>query len=295
MRTMTKVGVILAACALAIGMCACGSKGSSAAGTGTGDNSSLLITSLQQAGTQEFKTVTFGTYEQDGNTANGAEPIEWYVLDEQDGKTLLISKFILDAQPYDTWGVDYPWYLTNPRPVSDHTWATSSVRAWLNGAFLQKAFSADEQGKIKPYTSSDTKNFGTTTAADSPSKEAHVEKDITDKVFLLSAWEAKSLFINDDARMAQATAYAKAQGVYVNADTASDQTTVGFSPWWTRTVGYYAGYAAVVVEDGYVHGDGFRQDGNYHDSFMHGSSYESPLGGQFGIRPCIWVDSSALK
>ena len=294
MRTLTKVGIILAACALAIGMCACGSKASPAAGTGTGDNSSVLITSLQKAGTQEFTTVTFGTYEQDGNTGNGAEPIEWYVLEEKDGKTLLISKYILDAQPYDKWGVGYTWYLTNPRPVSDHTWVTSSLRAWLNGAFMKTAFTADEQAKIQSYASTDTKNFGTTTADVAPSKDAHVES-ATDKVFLLSVWEAKTYFDNDDARMATPTLYAVAQGVYVNNANASDQTTVGYSPWWTRTVGYYAGYAAVVVEDGYVHGAGFRQDGNYHDSFTHGTDLESPLGGNFGVRPCIWVDSSALK
>lgn len=294
MRAITKAGVILAACALAAGMCACGSS-SAASGTGTGDNSSLLITSLQKAGEQEFTTVTFGTYEQDGNTANGAEPIEWYVLDEKDGKTLLISKYILDAQPYDKWGADYTWYLTNPRPVSDHTWKTCSLRVWLNGTFLQTAFTSDEQAKIKSYTSSDTKNFGTTVADDSPDKTAHVETDVTDKVFLLSVWEAKTLFDNDAARIAEATAYAKAQGVYVNTESAAKEESVGMSPWWTRTVGYYAGYAAVVVENGYVHGDGFRQDGNYHDSFTHGTDLDSPLGYNFGVRPCIWVDSSALK
>ena len=294
MRTLTKVGVILAACALAIGMCACGSKGSAASGTGTGDNSSLLITSLQKAGTQEFKTVTFGTYEQDGDASNGAEPIEWYVLDEKDGKTLLISKYILDARPYDNYGVGYTWYLTNPRPVSDATWATCSLRGWLGGTFMYTAFTSEEIQKIKSYTSTDTKNFGTTTADVAPSKEAHVESS-TDKVFLLSVWEAKTYFDNDDARMATPTLYAISKGVYVNNANASDQSTVGYSPWWTRTVGYYAGYAAVVLEDGYVHGDGYRQDGNYHDGFMHGTELESPLGGNFGVRPCIWVDSSALK
>ena len=99
MKAITAV----AAAALALGLCACGS-GKASTTTGTGDNSSLLITSLQKDTVQTFETVTFGTYEQDGNTGNGAEPIEWYVLDEKDGKTLLISKYILDAQPYDTWG-----------------------------------------------------------------------------------------------------------------------------------------------------------------------------------------------
>lgn len=290
-----KLGVVLAAGVLALGLVGCGGSATSgASGTGTGDNTSIH-TDLQKAETQEFETVTFGTYEQDSNAANGAEPIEWYVLDEQDGKKLLISKYVLDALPYDTWGEGYTWYLTNPRPVSDTTWMTSSLRVWLNGTFLQTAFTADEQAKIQSYTSSDSVNFGTSTAETSPNAAMHVETDVTDKVFLLSNWEARSLFWNDAARMALPTAYALAQGVYVNTDSAALQETVGYSPWWTRTVGYYAGYAAVVLESGEVHGDGYRQDGNYQDGFEHGTDLVSELGGNFGVRPAIWVDASALN
>lgn len=36
--------------------------------------------------------VTYGHYEQDNDTANGKEPIEWVVLDVQGDKALLISK-----------------------------------------------------------------------------------------------------------------------------------------------------------------------------------------------------------
>ena len=32
--------------------------------------------------------ITMGTYEQDGNTKNGAEPIEWMVLDEKPSRHL---------------------------------------------------------------------------------------------------------------------------------------------------------------------------------------------------------------
>ena len=291
-KALMTAGIALTACALAVGMCACGST-APATGTGTGDNSSLTIFGTNQAGDQSFETVTFGTYEQDGNAANGAEPIEWYVLDEKDGKVLLISKYILDAVAYDDSFAGYPWYGIDHRPVSDTTWETSSLRAWLNGTFLTAAFSADEQGKIVAYTAEDSKNFGTITGEGAPEAAVHVVS-ATDKVFLLSVAEARSLFINDAARVAEATAYAKAQGVYVNSDRASDQAAVGMSPWWTRTVGYYAGYAAVVMPDGYVHGDGYRMDGESHDGFVHGE-YTSDLGGNYGVRPCIWVDAAAVK
>lgn len=42
-----------------------------------------------------YSTVFFGSYEQDGNTENGPEPIEWLVL-EDDGETMtLLSRYIL--------------------------------------------------------------------------------------------------------------------------------------------------------------------------------------------------------
>ena len=98
MRKTTKIGVVLATCALAVGLVGCGNASSAGSSTGTGDNGSVTILAHNQAGEQTFTTVTFGTYEQDGNASNGAEPIEWYVLDEKDGKKLLVSKYILDAQ-----------------------------------------------------------------------------------------------------------------------------------------------------------------------------------------------------
>ncbi len=47
--------------------------------------------------------VTFGHYEQDNDTTNGKEPIEWRVLDKNDeGQYLIISEKVLDVQPYNT-------------------------------------------------------------------------------------------------------------------------------------------------------------------------------------------------
>ena len=46
--------------------------------------------------------ITFGAYEQDNNTRNGKEPIEWQVLEIKGGRALLISKYGLDAKRYNT-------------------------------------------------------------------------------------------------------------------------------------------------------------------------------------------------
>ena len=67
-----------------------------------------------------YSTVFFGSYEQDGNTENGPEPIEWLVL-EDDGETMtLLSRYIL-------YGID-------------------QVRSdYLDVDFLDDAFSPHEQ------------------------------------------------------------------------------------------------------------------------------------------------------
>ena len=79
--------------------------------------------------------IPFGHYEQDNNPGNGPEPIEWLVLDIQDGKALLLSKYGLEAKAYNTKFVDI-------------TWENCTLRTWLNGEFLAKAFSAEEQSAI---------------------------------------------------------------------------------------------------------------------------------------------------
>ena len=41
-------------------------------------------------------TITLGEYEQDNDVSNGPEPIKWIVLDIQDNKALILSKYLLD-------------------------------------------------------------------------------------------------------------------------------------------------------------------------------------------------------
>ena len=76
--------------------------------------------------------VTFGNYEQDNDLSNGPEAIEWIVLDVQDGKALLLSKYGLDVKLYNTG-----W--------TDITWETCTLRTWLNSDFKDTAFDRTEQ------------------------------------------------------------------------------------------------------------------------------------------------------
>ena len=82
--------------------------------------------------------VYFGSYP---HTADGtAQPIEWRVLDVEDGKALAISEYLLDVHIFDEYTDD---------------WTESDIRAWLNGDFLNSAFNPLEREKITADVSDD--------------------------------------------------------------------------------------------------------------------------------------------
>lgn len=127
-------------------------------------------------------SVFFGRYEQDGNTANGAEPIEWLVLDTDGNEVLLISKYALDSRRYHG----------NNTGIS---WKDSDLRKWLNGTFIDTAFNAAEQYQL-----------GRTIT----------EKNLVDEVFLLSLDEVEEYLPDNGSRRCEATDYAVKQNAYVN-------------------------------------------------------------------------------
>ena len=84
-------------------------------------------------------TIIFGSYEQDGNSANGPEPIEWRVLAVEEGRALVISVYGLDCMPFSARG-------------DGNSWETSGLRSWLGGTFTAEAFTAEEQARIVEVT-----------------------------------------------------------------------------------------------------------------------------------------------
>lgn len=108
--------------------------------------------------------VTFGTYEQDGDESNGPEPIEWEVLDINENGMLLVSRYVLDAQPYNI-------------EFTEVTWETCTLRGWLNNDFLNTAFDSNEQSII---------NTTYIVNADNSLYGAEGGNDTYDKIFCLS-------------------------------------------------------------------------------------------------------------
>ena len=75
--------------------------------------------------------VLLGTYEQDNNTSNGPEAIEWIVLKNENGVIYAVSKYILDAQVYNT-----------------HNGDGSTLKGWLKDDFYNVAFTGVPQGFV---------------------------------------------------------------------------------------------------------------------------------------------------
>lgn len=157
--------------------------------------------------------ITMGTYEQDGNTKNGAEPIEWMVLDEKDDRLLVISVKALDAMSYqETKSIAVS-------QLSSIWWENCSLRKWLNKDFLTKAFSADEQKKIlsaKISTSVSTQSIRGTFETE-------------DRLFCLSSAELSQYFpTNQSMLLCKGTKVAKANYWGESSD---DRVR-----WWLRDV-----------------------------------------------------------
>ena len=161
--------------------------------------------------------IKYGKYEQDNDSSNGIEDIEWIILAKDDNKMLVISDKAIDCKPYNTSSANI-------------TWETCSLRNWLNNDFINSAFSATEKTMISSVKVSADKN---------PDYDTDAGNDTEDKVFLLSIEEANRYFKYDSERQCVSTEYAKANGAYTyEIDGASNCF------WWLRSQGGYSNKSA---------------------------------------------------
>ncbi len=188
--------------------------------------------------------VEFGSYPQSKETDAEKTAIEWKVLAKENGKIFLISKYGLDCKPYNV-------------EMEDVTWETSSIRRWLNGEFMQAAFTRDKQKWIVKITVENPDNSECGTKGG---------KNTKDKIFLLSIEEAEAYFASDETRVCTPTAYAVANGAYKN-------KVNGNCLWWLRSPGEYQTDVAGVGSDGGVY------------------AYDCGVVTEYNaVRPALWVN-----
>ena len=157
------------------------------------------------------------------------EPIKWRVLQSENGEAFLLSDVILDKQAYN-------------ENYEDITWEESSLRTWLNGEFINRAFSDEEKEKINitEIVNQDNSHYGTKGG-----------NNTSDKIFLLSSAEVDELedgekygFLNEETKKCYTNSF-KAAGGW---------------GWWLRSPGFCSNYAVEVFSDGGIHGDGNNVD-----------------------------------
>ena len=215
----------------------------------TGSNKAIMLGTEHLQGGQA-DNIYFGNYAQTDSTGNTKEPVKWRVLENANGQLFLLSDQNLDVFQYH---VDY----------ESVTWATSTMRSWLNGYgaaqntgsdngidytddnFIDTAFSEKEQ---KAIAETEVVND------DNPTHGTEGGNNTTDQIFLLSIAEAQnsSYFADNSSRIATNTAYVAGGGKlssYMNGVGAADY-------WWLRSPGYDDSDAADVDRNGGVFSGG---------------------------------------
>lgn len=191
--------------------------------------------------------VVFGSYEQDNDESNGTEDIEWIVLDNTDGKLLVISKDILNYMRY-----------------SEETtvWEYSDLRSWLNGEFYDIAFDDNEKSSIVLSVCENPGNpyFGTSAGSGTNDNIFCLSYDEAYTYFSFTNWNESSLSGNSQTIIASpsvwakkkklASAYAITEGYYnaVLSTYGFSATCIGVEgcDWWLRTSGQDGDHACIV-------------------------------------------------
>ncbi|GHU55325.1 hypothetical protein FACS1894132_11270 [Clostridia bacterium] len=174
---------------------------------------------------------------------------DWYMLEVNDNKVLLLSQKIVKIDAY------------NPSNVST-SWDICNLRNWLNTDFYNK-FSEKEQNQIVTMQIKTENN---------PRFDTECGEETLDKVFLLSVSEVAKYF-GDSGQLVNGNPNSKwwVNDQYNKNRVANDEKGKAVW-WWLRTPGMHKNTAVYVNTGGSINLAGHR-------------SYDS--GG--GIRPAIWV------
>ena len=168
------------------------------------------------------------------------EPIEWDVLEEKDGKAIIITNNIIDYKPSTSY-----YYGSTAK------YDSSDIRKWLNDDFYNTAFSNSEKEKI---TISHVSNGRDETCISDTQTSVTSCDDTDDKVYLLSYKEAITYYKNETSRQAHETDYAK------NFTIPASDGEIYLNYWRLRSSGWNFFNPATVMDLGYITNELFRED-----------------------------------
>jgi len=230
----------------------------------------VVTTTLEITRAHDFEVIQFAE-------------IDWLVLDEKDGKKLLLSDRFLESRPYyksesdeDAWGSDF----TN--------WEDSCLREYLNGEFYN-SFSKEDKARIVKVTNQNPKNKWTQIINDTDrsqldgwGEDGNMQynvgsgKSTEDFVFVLNIEEVLKYF-GDSGK---AHTWTVSDYVWIDDEFNERRMAYGIhgepARWWLRSPGAFGGGGTTVLENGQI------------DLINVDSGKLAPN----GVRPAMWVTSS---
>ena len=206
------------------------------------------------------------------------EPISWTILEEKDGKAMLLCDIILDCQQFNfsyTGSVAFDFENMNFKDYIVNNYAESTVKSWLNETFYLTAFTTRQQSKI------DTVLVDNSLESTCYETNENICENTEDKIFLLSVREiAKYFFDGDhltfmksDALMRKVTKYAYSQGVYA---CTWMESYMDYGTWMLRTPDNEINYGVITVEFDNVGDEGWYR------------GYSAGMISN-GIVPALWI------
>ena len=182
--------------------------------------------------------IRFGRYDH----GDEVKDIRWIVLERRGNTALLLSKYVIDCKRFN-------------EELQKVSWENCSLRKWLNGEFLNTAFSADEKSRILKSTVTTEPNRYSGVGI-WPKQEAFTTFD---KIFLLSTEEVEKYFKTDEETQSRPTYYSK-------------PLFEDSIDWWLRSSGIYQDHTDYVPEYGGTSAAGKCVDSKY-----------------TGVRPAMWI------
>ena len=216
---------------------------------------------------RDGNTIIFGSYYNKDDKSK--EPLKWDILEEKDGKALIITHDVIDEESF----LPGNWYISKkiktglfkstemcfniskdvPNDIYANNYEYSNIRRWLNNYFYNTAFNEEEKKKIQ-LTLVDNSLSSTSVETND-----YVCNNTQDNIFLLSQKEAYKYYKTSEKRNAKRTEYAIKKGV--------DRGVF----WWLRSPDYKDSHYACIIND-------------YGDV----SSYSVGSAG-LGVRPVCWI------
>ena len=222
------------------------------------------------------------------------EPIVWNVLScDAEGQMLLAASRSLEGQPFQNVycfaGEETVLIPGTDIPVND--WENSTLRVFLNGTFLQTAFTAEEQAQILP-AELDNQTTGTSATAAYQIRQSNT----TDRVFLQAVSDVKNKTYGYSSKGASRvrgfTDYAAIQGVRAsNQSATADGAQACF--YLLRSAGEQSYLVAGVSKNGSISSDVTQNANPAVTPDLTEDLGGLAWNGDGGVLPCIWVSFTA--